>query len=283
MLFFAFNSLNISILDKYMLPFNIQMIFAFIFGLTVGSFLNVCIYRIPRKKSIVTPPSSCTACGSMIKFYDNIPMLSYLILRGRCRQCGVHFSIIYPTVELATGLISMALLTRYNLFNHSLPQYFIFFSFISALICISFIDLEHMIIPDVISLPGIIVGFLISFVSSNITWVDSLLGIVIGGGVLYLVALFFEVVRKKEGMGGGDIKLLAMIGAWLGWKTLPFVILSSCLAGTVIGSIALLLSRKGLRAKIPFGPFLALGAILYIFFGKELIEWYINFITLNHN
>ena len=276
-----FNLLNLLIIDQYMLPFYIQLIFAFVFGLTVGSFLNVCIYRLPLKKSIVAPPSSCTACGNRIRFYDNIPVLSYLILRGRCRNCGTHYSMLYPTVELATGLISMALLIRYNLNNHGLLQYFIFFAFISALICISFIDLEHMIIPDVISIPGIIVGFLISFISTHVTWTESLLGIVIGGGILYLVALLFEFLMKKEGMGGGDVKLLAMIGAWLGWNSIIFVILASSLIGSVLGTISLLLSRKGLSAKIPFGPFLALGAILYVFFGKELTEWYLNTLYLN--
>lgn len=266
-----------------MLPFNIQMIFAFVFGLTVGSFLNVCIYRIPLKKSIVTPPSGCTACGNRIKFYDNIPVLSYLILRGRCRNCGVHFSMLYPAVELATGLISMALLTRFNLFNNSLPQYFIFFSFVSALICISFIDLEHQIIPDVISIPGIIAGFILSLLFNHVTWVSSLIGIISGGGILFIVALVFEALTKKEGMGGGDVKLLAMIGAWLGWKAVPFVILASSLAGSILGVVALLLSGKGLRTKIPFGPFLAFGAILYIFFGEALIEWYFNLITIDRN
>ena len=264
-----------------MLPLNIQMIFAFIFGLTIGSFLNVCIYRIPIKKSIVTPPSGCPACGNRIKFYDNIPVLSYLILRGRCRHCGAAISMLYPTVELATGLISMALLIRFNLFNHHFPQYFVYLCFISALVCISFIDLEHQIIPDVISIPGIISGFVISFLLPHITWVDSLAGIIAGGGILYVIALVFEVLMKKEGMGGGDIKLLAMIGAWLGWKAIPFVILASSLTGSIIGGIALLLSRKGLRTKIPFGPFLAFGAILYIFFGKELIDWYFNILSFN--
>ena len=264
-----------------MLPFNIQMIFAFVFGLTVGSFLNVCIYRIPLKKSIATPPSSCTACGEKIKFYDNIPVLSYLILRGRCRNCGMHFSILYPTIELATGLISMALLTRFNLINHLLPQYFIFFSFISALICISFIDLEHQIIPDVISIPGIIIGFILSFFFNHVTWINSLIGILLGGGVLYLVAVVFKVLMKKEGMGGGDVKLLAMIGAWLGWKAVPFVVLASSLTGSILGIIALLMSGKGLRTRIPFGPFLAFGAILYVFFGNELIDWYFNLLTFN--
>ncbi len=262
-----------------MLPFNIQLIFAFAFGLAVGSFLNVCIYRIPIKKSIVTPPSGCPACGILIKFYDNIPVLSYLILRGRCRKCGVHISMIYPVIELITGLMSMALVTRYNLLNNSLPQFFIFFIFVSALICITFIDLEHMIIPDVISIPGIIIGFIISLFFSHITWLDSLLGLLVGGGVLYLIAVFFEVVRKKEGMGGGDIKLLAMIGAWLGLKSLLFVIMVSSFTGAIIGSAGLILSKKGIRAQFPFGPFLALAAILYIFFGKELTNWYFSLLS----
>ena len=260
-----------------MLPFNLQLTFAFFFGLAVGSFLNVCIYRIPIKKSIVTPPSACPGCGNLIKFYDNIPVLSYLILRGRCRKCGIHISMKYPVIELITGLMSMALITRYNMLNHSMPQFFIFFVFVAALICITFIDLEHMIIPDVISIPGIIIGFVISLIFSHITWLDSLIGLLLGGGILYLVAVFFEVVRKKEGMGGGDIKLLAMIGAWLGgWKSIIFVIMVASFTGAIIGSAGLILSKKGIRAQFPFGPFLALSAILYIFFGKELIDWYFN-------
>lgn len=259
-----------------MIPLSIQLIFAFLFGLTLGSFLNVCIYRIPIKKSIAFPPSGCTVCGSRIKFYDNIPILSYLILRGRCRHCGEAFSMLYPTVELVMGLLSVALLAYFNVFNHNFPIYFIFLIFIAALICISFIDLEHQIIPDVISLPGILIGFILSFFFPHVTWVSSLIGILIGGGILYLVALLFEVLMKKEGMGGGDIKLLAMIGAWLGWKAVLFVILASSLAGSILGSIMLLLAKKGLRTQIPFGPYLALGAILYIFFGNELIEWYFN-------
>jgi leader peptidase (prepilin peptidase)/N-methyltransferase len=264
-----------------MLPFNVQLIFSMLFGLAVGSFLNVCIYRIPLKKSILTPPSCCTSCGSRIKFYDNIPVLSYIILRGRCRNCGAHFSFLYPTIELVTALISMALYTRFNYINNSLPQYFIFFSFISALICISFIDLEHQVIPDIISIPGIITGFILSLFFNHVTWMSSLAGIITGGGILLLVALVFEAVMKKEGMGGGDVKLLAMIGAWLGWKAVPFVILASSLTGSVLGIVALLLAGKGLRTKIPFGPFLAFGAILYIFFGKELIEWYFSMLTFN--
>lgn len=262
-----------------MLPFNIQLIFAFVFGLTIGSFLNVCIYRLPLKKSIVTPPSACPSCGYRIRFYDNIPVLSYLMLWGRCRKCGTHISLIYPAVELATGLISMALLVKYNILNANFPQFFIYLIFISALICIGFIDLEHQIIPDVISIPGIILGLFFSLVINHIPWVESVIGILAGGGVLYLVAILFELIMKKEGMGGGDIKLLAMIGAFLGWKALYFVILTSCLTGIIIGGASLMMSKKGIRARIPFGPFLALGAILYVFFGKEIINWYINILS----
>jgi leader peptidase (prepilin peptidase) / N-methyltransferase len=262
-----------------MLPFDIQLIFAFVFGLTIGSFLNVCIYRLPLKKSIVTPPSGCPSCGNRIKFYDNIPVLSYLILRGRCRNCGTSISLKYPVVELITGLISMALLVKYNILNANFSLFFIYLIFISSLICIGFIDLEHQIIPDVISIPGIIIGFAYSLFLNHIPWVDSLIGILAGGGILYLVAVLFELIMKKEGMGGGDIKLLAMIGAFLGWKALPFVILSSSLAGSIIGGAALMINRKGIRTKIPFGPFLALGAILYVFFGKEIINWYVNFLS----
>jgi leader peptidase (prepilin peptidase)/N-methyltransferase len=262
-----------------MLPFNIQLIFAFVFGLTIGSFLNVCIYRLPLKRSIVTPPSACPSCGYRIRFYDNIPVLSYLMLWGRCRKCGTHISLIYPAVELATGLISMALLVKYNILNENFPSFFIYLIFISALICIGFIDLEHQIIPDVISIPGIIAGLFFSLVINHIPWIDSVAGILAGGGILYLVAILFELIMKKEGMGGGDIKLLAMIGAFLGWKALPFVILVSSLSGSIIGGTALMMSKKGIRTRIPFGPFLALGAILYVFFGKEIINWYINILS----
>ncbi len=262
-----------------MIPFYIQLIFAGLFGLAIGSFLNVCIYRIPAKKSIVNPPSSCPACGSRIRFYDNIPVISYIILLGRCRHCKERISIGYPVLEIITGLLSMALYMRYNLINNNIYHYFIFLIFTSSLIVISFIDLKHQIIPDVISIPGIIAGLIISFFSPHITWYDSLLGIAVGGGLLYLFALIFELLVKKEGMGGGDIKLLAMMGAWMGWKSILFIILVSSLIGSILGTIALLLSKKGLRARIPFGPFLALGALIYLFFGKEIITWYFNLLS----
>lgn len=248
------------------------IIFTAIFGLILGSFINVCIHRIPLKKSIVFPPSSCPKCGERIRFYDNIPVLSYIILRGRCRKCNEGISVQYPIVEAISGLLSVALFLRYGFNLH----YFMFLLFSLSLVVISFIDIQHKIIPDIISLPGIPLGFIISIILGQITWYDSLIGILVGGGCLYLVAFIFERLTGKVGMGGGDIKLLAMIGGWLGFKALPFIILISSLSGTIVGSISILLSNKGFRTRIPFGPFLAFGALVYLFFGKEIVSWYIS-------
>jgi leader peptidase (prepilin peptidase)/N-methyltransferase len=246
------------------------ILYSILFGLVLGSFVNVCIYRIPLKKSIISPPSTCPDCGQRIRFYDNIPLISYAFLLGRCRHCRNRIPLSYPAVELLVGFMSLALFIRYGLSF----QYILFLLFISALITISFIDLRHKIIPDVISLPGIIVGFSVSFFLGSINWLDSLIGIISGGGSLFLVGFVYKLLTGREGMGGGDVKLLAMIGAWMGWRSLPFVVLLSSLIGAVIGIAFILLSGKGLRFRIPFGPFLSLGALLYFFFGSELTTFY---------
>lgn len=255
--------------------FDITMgVFSFLLGLALGSFSNVCILRIPRKESIVFPPSSCPHCNEKIRLYDNIPLVSFIFLRGRCRDCGNPISFQYPLVEAITGILSTAIFLKYGISIY----YIIVLLFSIALVIVSFIDLSHKIIPDVISVPGIVAGFLFSFIPGNITWVDSLIGIFAGGGSLYLVAFFFKIFTGKEGMGGGDIKLLGMIGAWLGWKALPFIILLSSLTGTLIGGVTLIMARRGLRSQIPFGPFLALGALTYLFFGNEIAMWYFRLI-----
>ncbi len=256
-----------------MTPNTIYSIFSFLFGLALGSFANVCIYRLPLKRSIVSPPSTCPQCGSQIRFYDNIPILSYILLRGKCRNCKEPISIQYPLVELITGIISLALFIRYG----PSYQYILYLLFCGSLVVITFIDLHHKIIPDVISLPGVIIGFLVSLLPGYPTWLESAIGIVAGGGGLLLVAVTFEKLTGKEGMGGGDIKLLAMIGAWLGWKSLPFVILISSVLGIIIGGGALFISGKGMHVKIPFGPFLAMGTLIYFFFGSAIIRWYAGF------
>ena len=252
---------------------SIKTLFSLLFGLILGSFLNVCIHRIPLKESIINPPSSCPRCGKRIRFYDNIPVISYIILLGRCRHCRKPIPLRYPVVEFITGLLSSALFIRYNLS----PQYFLFLSFSASLVIISFIDLDHKIIPDVISLPGIIAGLaaITLFKLNNISWLDSLIGIIVGGGSLLLVGIVFKWLRGKEGMGGGDIKLLAMIGAWMGWRALPFIILISSLAGTIIGGGSLLIAGRRFSEKIPYGPFIVLGAFVYLFFETELKNlWY---------
>ena len=250
--------------------FTIPNGFSFLFGLALGSFLNVCIHRIPLKKSIVHPPSSCPQCGQKIKAYDNIPVISYIFLLGKCRYCKAPISLRYPVVEIITGLLSTALFVRYG-FHY---KYLIYLAFSASLVIISFIDLQHKIIPDIISLPGIIIGLAISIIFHHISWLNAMIGALGGGGSLFLVAVVFEKVTGREGMGGGDVKLLAMIGAWMGWRALPFIILISSLTGAIIGGGSLLLTSRGLQTKIPFGPFLALGALIYLFFGYELVSWY---------
>ncbi|QTA84613.1 prepilin peptidase [Desulfonema magnum] len=250
-------------------------IIIFIFGLCIGSFLNVCIFRLPESKSIVRPGSMCPKCGYMIKFYDNIPVLSYLWLKGRCRQCGVPISFRYPLTELMSGLFALCVFLRFGF----TPEALVYYVFISTLLVITYIDIDHQIIPDVISLPGIPVFFAASFLIPNMTWTDSLLGLLTGGGTLYFVAWAYSLITHKEGMGGGDIKLLAMIGTLIGWKGVLFTIFVSSLVGTLTGVLIMLISRKDFKLKVPFGPFLSIGAIAYIFFGQEIIYWYFNLLS----
>lgn len=252
---------------------SVMVVYSALFGLALGSFMNVCIYRIPLKKSIVSPPSSCPNCGERIRFYDNIPLISYLLLLGKCRHCSNPLAWHYPLVEALTGLLSVALFIRYGLTNQYL-LYFLYLLFTSVLVTISFIDLHHKIIPDVLSLSGIVVGLAVSFMPGTISWLDSLIGIIAGGGSLFLVAFVYERITGREGMGGGDIKLLAMIGAWLGWRQLYLVVLISSLVGAIVGIAFLLMAGKGFRVRIPFGPFLSLGAMVCLFFGPELMNWY---------
>ncbi|MDH3975328.1 MAG: prepilin peptidase [Deltaproteobacteria bacterium] len=257
-----------------MLPFILLFLaFAFVLGAVTGSFLNVCIFRIPEKQSIVSPPSHCPSCGAGIKFYDNVPLLSYLILQGKCRHCKMSISFRYPLIELLTALASVMLMIHFG----PTLSYLIYLVLVSLLIVITFIDLDHRIIPDVISLPAIPLGFAASFLLPYLTWLDSLIGIVAGGGLLLLVAVVYEALTGQEGMGGGDIKLLAMVGAFLGWKGVLFTLMASSFLGTVIGGGLMALSGKGRKFALPFGPFLSLGAIIYLFWGELLIDWYLTF------
>lgn len=247
-------------------------ILSFIFGACIGSFLNVCIYRIPAAVSIVHPGSSCPHCNTMIPFYDNIPIISYLLLRGKCRHCKTNIALRYPLVEFLGGMFALACMVAFGPTLHGL----LLFIFIATLIVVTFIDIDHRIIPDVITLPGIPIFFIFAFAIPTITWLDSIIGILIGGGSLFCVAWLFHAVTGREGMGGGDIKLLAMMGAVVGWKGILFTIFAASAIGTVVGVLTMIKSSKNMRMAIPFGPFLSTGGILYLFFGRIIIDWYVN-------
>ncbi len=245
----------------------------FILGAAIGSFLNVCIYRLPRGLSLITPSSHCPFCKTTIKWYTNIPLFGYILLRGKCRYCHNKISFRYPFIELITGLIFVSLFKLYG----PTPACLIYFILIASLIVVAWIDMDFYIIPDAISLPGIVIGFLSSVFILNLNWLDSLLGIALGGGSLLSIALIYQLIRNKEGMGMGDVKLLAMIGAFLGWRSIIFIIIASSFLGSIIGATYLMFSKEDSSKQIPFGPFISIATILYIFFEKQIINSYINY------
>ena len=252
------------------------LVIIFLFGLCIGSFLNVCIYRLPASKSITNPPRSiCPSCNSQIRYYDNIPVLSYLWLKGRCRQCGALISFRYVVVELMTGIVAVGVLFHFGLTLEGL----IYFVFISSLIAITFIDIDHKIIPDVITLPGILMGLIASFALPAVGIKDSIIGMLVGGGALWVVAWVYYLLTRKDGMGGGDIKLLAMMGTIIGLKGVIFTIFVSSAVGTLVGVTVMMVKGKDMKFAVPFGPFLSIGAIAYIFFGQEIITSYVNLLT----
>ena len=263
----------------------IGKILVFIFGSVVGSFLNVCIHRMPLGESIVWPHSHCPKCKKKIPTYDNIPFLSFIILKGRCRFCKERISLRYPLVELLTALMFLVVFNRYKLSY----DFFVFCVFICGLIIATFVDIQHRIIPDEISVGGIILGFILTAIKGvNLRPVgydtrpmfDSLLGIIVGGGIIYLTGKLFDLVYFKmlkrppiqgetESMGGGDVKLLAMIGAFLGWQKAIFIFFMAPLFGAIIGIINLVIKKDH---TIPYGPFLSLAAIFSIFWMDKIIR-----------
>jgi len=253
-----------------MTPHMIILIFAVIFGLCVGSFLNVVIARIPEGRSIIYPGSACPRCGKSIAWYDNLPVLSYALLRGRCRHCRGPISWRYPAVELACGLLFGL---AYGHFGQgtALASAMIL---LAGLVAITAIDLDHQIIPDVLSLPGIAVGILFSLAPGGIGWVPSILGVLLGGGVFLVIIVASTLVLGQAGMGVGDVKLGAMLGAFLGWKLALLSILLSTLLGGPLAAALLATGRKSRKDPIPFGPFLALGGLISLFWGEALLAWY---------
>ena len=236
------------------------------FGLIWGSFFNVCIARLPHDESIVFGGSHCPKCQARIPWYLNVPVVSYLWLQGRCRSCRVSISIQYPLVELATAALFLALFLEFGMGWRWLA----YAVFTSILLVISVIDLHHQIIPNELSLPGILIGFGASFLTHDISWAQSLLGCLCGGGIFWLIATVYEKWTGREGLGGGDVKMLGMIGSWLGVQSLIFVIILSSASGSIVGLLLMALKGKNFKTAIPFGPFLALGALIYLFCGTSL-------------
>ena len=239
-------------------------------GAVIGSFLNVCIYRLPRGESIAWPGSHCPACGASIAWFDNIPVLSYLSLFGRCRACRSPISIRYPLVEAANAAGYVTILATFGA-NWTAILYCVLFS---ALLVVAGTDLTHKIIPNVVTVPGILVGLVGAATVLPVGLVNALLGVAIGGGILWALAWASPYLFGKEGMGGGDIKLLAMIGAFLGWKPALLTIMIGSLSGSVIGVSLIALGLMKRDEYIPFGPFLVFGALLSLFFSQLLLDWY---------
>ena len=241
-------------------------------GLVVGSFLNVCIYRLPRRESVNWPGSHCTSCNRALSWYENVPIISWLVLRGRCRTCGERVSAMYPLVELITGVLFVA---GYWIYGWT-PMLAVRLAFACAMVVLFAIDLRHHLLPNVITVPGIAIGFLLSlFLPPG--WKASLIGLLAGGGVLFAIAEGYYRLRGIEGLGMGDVKMLAMIGAFLGWKLMLLTLILASFAGSLIGVGIIALGRGGMKAALPFGTFLAVGALTAAVVGDPLVEWYTGF------
>jgi leader peptidase (prepilin peptidase) / N-methyltransferase len=242
-----------------------------LFGLVVGSFLNVCVYRLPRRESVVWPGSKCTACLRSLLWFENIPLLSWLVLRGRCRTCKASISMMYPALELATGLAFSGSYLVYGL----QPLLAVRIAFACAMIVLFAIDYRHRILPDVVTLPGVLIGFAASLLLPPGP-VASLIGLVAGGGSLFLINEAYYRLRGHEGLGMGDVKMLAMIGAFLGWKLMVVTLFLGSFSGSILGLLLISFRKGSMQSALPFGTFLALGALAATVIGDRLIAWYIS-------
>ncbi|MBF0370032.1 MAG: prepilin peptidase [Magnetococcales bacterium] len=249
-------------------------VIVFVYGAVIGSFLNVCIYRIPLQENIAFPASHCPACKSKIPWTDNIPIFGWLRLKGKCRQCDEKISITYPLVELLTALMSVGIIHGWGFSLESVALLILAYAFI----VLTVIDFYHYILPDVITLPGIVLGVLLAALpwlgAPHATLMDSIIGVVAGGGGLWGFAWLFEKITGKVGMGFGDVKLLALIGAWMGWQALPFTIFFSSVLGSVVGLTWILIAGRDRSLPIPFGPYLIISAWVFLLYGQRIYDWY---------
>jgi leader peptidase (prepilin peptidase)/N-methyltransferase len=239
-------------------------------GAFIGSFLNVCIYRLPRDKSIAWPSSACPMCGRSLAWFENVPVFAYVFLGGRCRVCRAPYGVRYLIVELLTALMFGLACWYYG----PGPLLVARLVFGCALIVLFAIDLEHHLLPNAVTLPGIVVGFLFSFIAEP-GWQSSLVGILVGGGVLYAIAAGYYRVRREEGLGMGDVKMLAMIGAFLGWQLTIVTLVMASFAGSIVGIVLIALHRGNMKYALPFGTFLAVGAGLAATVGQPILDWYL--------
>ncbi len=264
-----------------------------LFGLVIGSFLNVCIYRIPRGESIVFPSSRCPNCGTAIRPSDNIPVLSYVLLGGKCRSCRAPISLQYPAVELLCSAAFFSCAVKWGVD----PPAFLNCLFLAVIIVLVFIDYRHQILPNVVTLPAAISGLVLSHFQTRaffldrpglglasmllpddpgraVNWTGSILGALVGGGILYLVAVIYRVIRKQQGLGMGDVKMMAMVGAFLGWRLALLTIFAGSFLGSLAGIFLILFRGQNLQSKLAFGTFLGMGAALSLFFGLSFLHWY---------
>jgi leader peptidase (prepilin peptidase)/N-methyltransferase len=248
------------------IPPSIGLVLVALLGLCIGSFLNVVIARLPAEKSLFSPRSACPRCAVPILWYDNIPVLSYAVLAGRCRSCQAPISPRYPIVETLTASLFALAFLKWGMSPALVPALVL----IAGLVAITVIDLDHQIIPDVITLPGIVVGLGWNLATQQVPRLEAAVGVLVGGGLFLII-----IVASRGGMGGGDMKLGAMLGAFLGWKLVLVASLLAVLAGGVVAIWLLAASRKGRKDPVPFGPFLALGGIASLFLGHELLAWYL--------
>lgn len=242
-----------------------------LFGLIVGSFLGVCAYRMPRGLSIMSPPSHCEGCGYRLRWADNLPVLSYAVLRGRCRQCGARISPVYPAMEIVTAVVFAASAAVWG------PGWLLASRLVlaSILIVLFVIDLEHRILPNLITLPGIAIGLIFSLVAEP-GWRSSLIGVIAGGGVLLLIAETYFRVRKEQGLGMGDVKMLGMLGAFLGWELMLLTLVLASFLGSITGLAMMATGKGNLKYALPFGSFLTAGGLAAMFVGEPILQWYLS-------
>ena len=270
----------------------ILTVFGFLFGASFGSFFNVIIYRLPREESIVMPGSHCMKCNEPIQWFDNIPLLSYIILGGKCRHCKEPYSIRYFFVELLTGVLFALVVNKYfylipdGMYFTMLAMVILHFYFVGGFVVLTFIDIDHKIIPNEITFSGVPIGLLASLAfpllmmgqeSHLMGLLYSFIGAVVGGGFLYAVGAVGKKIMQKEVMGFGDVKLLALIGAFIGWKLTLLTIILSSFAGTLIGVMLIATRKAEWQSQIPFGPYIVLGALISFFVGNNILEWYLGF------